>query len=245
MTAPRLLLLDVETSPAIVYAWGLHDQNISVDQIIEPSRTICWGAKWLNHGSVMYADERKGARKMFLGIHALLSECDAVVSFNGDHFDLQKLDGEFVFHRIPPPPPITSIDLYKTVRALGYISGKLAFVAPYLKIGQKIKNEGFPLWRGCMNGDAECWKRMQTYNKGDVRLLQNFYLLLRPYIRNHPRLGAPKIGTPRFECRHCGECNGPRQSRGYRNTLVFRIQRIQCLKCGGWGDGQKERRYSS
>ena len=31
----KILLLDIETTPMQVYAWGLWDQNISIDQIIK------------------------------------------------------------------------------------------------------------------------------------------------------------------------------------------------------------------
>ena len=64
MPKPRLLLLDIETSPAIVYCWRLHDENIGIDQIISPGRTICWGAKWYGERPMYYADERGGAKKM-------------------------------------------------------------------------------------------------------------------------------------------------------------------------------------
>lgn len=229
---PKILLLDIETSPALGYFWRCYDENIGVDQIVEPSRTICWGAKWLGESGVMYADERKGKRRMFLAIHALLSECDAAVSFNGDHFDLPKLNGEFVLHRIPPVPPITSIDLYKTVKSLGYMSGKLAFVAPYLKVGEKIKHEGFPLWRGCMEGDSACWSRMKTYNKGDVTLLDPFYRRLRPYMRQHPRLY--ETGCP-----VCGSEKKKGQTK-FRKTSTYRFPIDQCASCDHWYQGKRQ-----
>jgi hypothetical protein len=239
MPDPKILLLDIETAPAKVWCWQLFDQNIGLDQIIEPGRIICWGAKWLGHREMFYADERAGATKMFVAIHTLMEGADAIITYNGDSFDLPKLNGAFVEHGLPPVPPSASIDLFKTVRKLGYQSGKLAFVAPLLKIGKKIKNEGFPLWSACLAGDKAAWNRMQRYNAGDVRLLQGLYQVLRPYIRNHPYLGTtePEVGT--VECPMCQSRRG--QSRGFRRTKAFLIQRIQCLGCGGWFDGTKKR----
>lgn len=238
MQEPKVLLVDIETAPAIVYCWRLHDEHISVDQIIEPGRTICWGAKWLGHREMFYADERAGAKKMFAAIHALMSEADATISYNGDDFDLPKLNGGFVEYGLPPPPPSASIDLLKTVRKLGYQSSKLAFIAPFLKIGNKVRHEGFPLWSACLNGDKAAWERMQRYNAMDVRLLQGLYQVLRPYIRNHPYLGTiePQAGPdcPACQSRHS-------QSRGYRRTKAFLVQRIQCLDCGSWFDGTKKK----
>lgn len=226
---PRILGLDIETAPAIAYVWGLHDQNIGLEQLIQPSRVLCWSAKWFGEKKVMYADERQGAKRMLAGIRELLSDCDAVVGFNSDGFDLQKLNGEFVYHRIPPVPPLTSIDLYKTVRQLGFISGKLAFVGPHLKIGEKIKHEGFALWSACMKGDKQAWKRMEKYNRQDTAMLEDLYEALKPYIKNHPRTGPG-----------CPVCQSTKtQSRGSRRTRASIIERRQCLDCGSWHDGTR------
>ncbi len=228
---PRLLGIDIETAPAKAFVWGLHDQNIGIEQIIEPSRVICWSAKWFGEKEVFYRDERAGKRKMFLALRELLLSAEAIVGYNSDSFDLQKLSGEFVFHRIPPAPPIASIDLYKTVKGLGYISGKLAFIGPFLKIGEKVKHEGFSLWSACLKGDKAAWKRMEAYNKQDTELLEGLYNVLRPYIKNHPTLGSG-----------CPACQSQRsQSRGVRRTRAFLIERKQCTDCGSWFDGSRQR----
>jgi hypothetical protein len=124
------------------------------------------------------------------------------------------------------------------VRKLGFQSNKLAFIAPFLKIGQKVKNEGFPLWKACMDGDKEAWKRMKRYNEGDVRLLYGLYRVLRPYIRNHPYLGTVGL-TGAVECPICQSRHY--QSRGVRRTKTFVIQRLHCLGCGGWYDGPRKK----
>ncbi len=230
----KVLLLDVETSPAIAYVWKLHDENISLDQLIQPSRIICWAAKWLGNGKVIYADERSGKKRMFQQIHDLLSEADATVTYNGICFDLPKLDGSFLEYDLPPAPPVVAIDLYQTVKRMGYQSGKLAYVAPLLQIGQKVKHEGFPLWRACMEGDKAAWGRMKKYNIQDVELLDDLYMKLRPYIRNHPYLAATTGKCPACQ-------SNSTESRGYRRTKSMRIQRLRCNGCGVWYDGTRER----
>jgi uncharacterized protein YprB with RNaseH-like and TPR domain len=235
----KLLGLDIETAPAIAYVWRLHDENIGLDQLIQPSRVLCWSAKWFGEKGTMYADERKGAKKMLQGIRELLAEADAVVTYNGDSFDLAKLNGEFVYHRIDPAPPVASIDLFKTVRNLGYISGKLAFVGPHLKIGEKIKNEGFALWASCMKGDKEAWRKMEKYNRQDTAMLEGLYEVLRPYIKNHPHMGGPKQTRAPITCPVCQ--SEKTVLRGTRRTKVSVIARVQCLSCGSWSDGPRSR----
>lgn len=230
---PRILGVDIETFPAIVYTWQLFDVTISLDQIVEPGRIACWGAKWFGSREVMYMDERKGKAKMFDGIHKLLSQADAVVSYNGDHFDIPKLDGAFIEHGLPPTPPVTSIDLFKTVKKLGYQSTKLAFIAPHLKIGEKVKHEGFGLWRACMDGDKAAWERMRKYNLQDVNLLESLYGVLKPHIRNHPHVGD-QAGCPACQSTEA-------TSRGYRRTKTMLIQRLACDNCGSWFDGVRKR----
>lgn len=231
----KLLHLDVETAPAIVYTFQLRDINVMPEQVIEPGRIICWAAKFHAERKMYFADERDGAKKMFAGMHALLSEADAAIGYNSDAFDLAKLNGAFVQHGLPPAPPIASIDLYKTVRQLGYDSGKLAFVGPHLGIGEKVKHEGFRLWRLCLEGDEAAWRRMRKYNEQDVRLLERLYLKLRPYIRLHPHLGL----TGATACPRCQSTKT--QNRGFRRTKAMHIQRVQCLACGGWFDGKRSK----
>ena len=42
----KILVLDIETRPALVYAWKGFKENIGVDQIVEPDGILCVGAKW-------------------------------------------------------------------------------------------------------------------------------------------------------------------------------------------------------
>jgi hypothetical protein len=154
------------------------------------------------------------------------------VTYNGDAFDLRKLMGEFIMTGLGPTPPLTSIDLLKSVRKLGLQSGKLAYVGPLLGLGGKVKHEGFELWTKVMAGDKAAQKRMTTYCKGDVTLTEKLYLKLKPFIRNHPHLGLVKA-----DCGACG--SNETQNRGYRRTKYFKIQRLQCNKCGSWSDGKR------
>lgn len=231
---PRILFLDIETAPAVVYSWSLFDVTVGIDQIISPGGTICFGAMWKGERKVhFWSDWQHGHEEMVKAAHRLFSEADAVVTYNGDKFDLPKLQGEFITANLPPPPPATSIDVYKAVKKLGLLSNKLAFVGPLLTGDDKIKHEGFRLWSKVMDGDATAQKKMQRYCAQDVKLLEQVYDRVRPYIRNHPTLGFRSAAA-------CGVCGSTRtQRRGVRRTKASFIERIQCCDCGAWSDGRR------
>lgn len=233
----NVLLLDIETAPGTAYVWSLYDDSVPVERVIAPSRMLCWAAKWLGRSGVHFGSEwgSGGADKMLKQLHALMSDADAVITYNGDKFDIPKITGAFVNAGLPPVPPVPSIDLYKTVKQLGYQSSKLAFVAPYLGIGEKVKHEGFSLWSKVLAGDETARKRMERYCCRDTKLLEPLYNKLRPFIRNHPYLGR----GGRTECPACGGIKV--QHRGQRRTKAFFIDRLHCQQCGNWSDGARRR----
>lgn len=230
----KILMLDIETKPTVAYVWKMWDENIAPEQIIEEGGMICFCAHW--HGTkeyMFFSDWQNGHEKVVHAAHKLLSEADAVVTYNGDKFDIPKLRGEFLRYGLPPVPPLTSIDLIKTVKKLGFVMNRLGYIGPLLRVGAKIKHEGFSLWRGVMEGNEKAQKKMEKYCKEDVKLLTRLYKVVMPYIHNHPHLAEANPEA-------CGACESTRvHSRGWRRTKYFKIQRIQCQDCGSWQDGQR------
>lgn len=231
----KILVIDIETSPALAYVWGLWDQNISINHIVTPSAPICFAAKFVGEPTIhFHSDWIDGHEGMIKAAHDLISQADAIVGYNSDSFDIKKLWGEFLLNGMKPPPKPASIDLLKTVKKLGYQSNKLAYIGPLLQIGRKVKNEGIDLWVKCIDGDSVALRKMERYNIGDVRLTEKLYKKLIPFIHNHPHLG-----TTKNECGACGSNHV--QSRGYRRTKHYKIQRIQCNTCGSWSDGARSK----
>lgn len=223
----------------MVHAWGLFDQNIGLNQVVEPGGTICFGAKWRGEKSMLfYSDWQHGHRAMVKAAHSLISQADAVVTYNGDRFDLPKLRGEFLVERLAPPPPVTSIDVYKSVKKLGLLSNKLAYVGPLLTGSGKVKHEGHELWTKVMNGDAKAQAKMERYCSQDVRLLEKVYDRVLPYITTHPHLAFTGPN-------HCGACGSHHvQKRGTERTRASVFQRLQCMDCGSWFRGTRTKAAS-
>lgn len=234
---PRILLLDIETKPALVHTFGIRDQHIGYKQLVEGQHggTICVGVGWHGERKVtVYSDWDHGHREMLEAVHGLLSEADAVCTYNGASFDIPKLQGEFLRANMPPPPPPAQIDVFKTLRQMGFISSKLDYVAPLLGLGSKVKHEGLQMWIDVMNECPKAQRRMARYCAGDVRLLGQLYERVKPYIKTHPHLHGHRGDF-------CGACGSNHiQQRGVRRTKMFRVVRLQCQDCGSWGTGRRE-----
>lgn len=229
----RILLLDIETSPNTAHVWGLWDQNIGLNQILETSRVLCYSCKWYGQREVFFDSVYQSSETAMLkGVHKLLSEADAVVHYNGTKFDIPTLNKEFVLNNLLPTPPAKQIDLLKVCRReFRFPSNRLDYVASALGFGKKRKVD-HQLWIDCMNMDPKAWKEMERYNKHDVKLLEMVYTRLKPWIKNHPNYNL--YGRTNV-CSVCGSRH--LQSRGTAITQALRYERFQCQDCGKWNRG--------
>jgi DNA polymerase elongation subunit (family B) len=234
----KILLLDIETAPNLAYVWGLWKQTIDIKNIVDSSYVLCWSAKWLGEEKVYYHSvQHSKPASMLERIHRLLNEADAVIHYNGKSFDIPTLNKEFLLHGLKPPAPYKQIDLLLVCRdKFRFPSNKLNYVSQALKLGAKAEHEGFDLWVKCMAGDKDAWKRMETYNRQDVILLEKLYDKILPWIGQHPSRGAFD-GDDLQCCTNCGSEDV--QSRGYAVTRVYKYRRYQCRGCGHWLRGNK------
>jgi uncharacterized protein YprB with RNaseH-like and TPR domain len=231
--APRILFLDIETKPALIYSFGIRDQHITHKQIKQDGGTICVGLKWAGERKVrVFSEWEHGYDAMLQEVHSELCEAEAVATYNGASFDIPKLMGNFLKARMPPPPKLTQIDIYRAVRKMGFICNKLDYIAPLLGLGQKVKHEGLQMWIDVMDGCPKARRKMATYCAGDVRLLEDVYNRVLPYLVDHPHMG-------RGECPSCG--SGHAQLRGYHKTASFWTERLQCQKCAKWRLGKRKK----
>ena len=226
----KILHLDIETAPNICFTWGLFNQNIGLNQIVESGYTMCWAAKWHGKPGVMFSDVRSGEKEMLLSIHKLLNEADAVVHYNGTKFDMPTLNKEFVKNKIKPPAPYHQVDLLKVARGrFRFTSNKLDYVANFLGLGTKTKHVGMGLWSACMGGDEKSWKIMKKYNIQDVRLLEKLYKVMLPWIKAHPNHALFKP-TDRPVCPNCGSTHI--HKKGVETTQTMMYDRYRCVTCG-------------
>lgn len=231
------LYIDCETSPNIVLSWRVgYKINIDHDNILTERRIICIGYKWQNEkaAKVITWDKDQDDKAMLEEIAEIMTEADEIVAHNGDNFDIPWLRTRFAFHRIPPPPPIKSIDtLQWSKRRMLFNSNKLDYIAHYMGFGRKIKTE-FGLWKDVMlKNDKAALKRMSDYCARDVELLQRVHEAIEPYA------GVPKthvgvlMGRDKWTCPYSGSKNV--QSRGKDVTAGGVVRyRMKCSDNGRW-----------
>lgn len=232
----KILLIDLETSPTTAAVWGLYGVNISINQIKAPGRTLCAAYKWLgdpDKKTVFVSQWKTGFDEMTKMLHAVLSEADAVITYNGNKFDLPTLNREFLLAGLTPPSPSKSIDLYRTVRKqFKFVSNKLDFVCQQLGLGSKTHHKGMDLWTGVEAGNRKDQRTMEVYNKQDVFLLEKLYNRLLPWIPNHPSTPVHDGLTDAPRCPTCSSTHV--QRRGYHVTKIGKYHRVHCQDCGSW-----------
>lgn len=229
----KTLHLDTETAPNEAYVWNSTPKWIPANQMRETSRVMCFAYKWDDKPGInFHAEWKDGHMAMVEAAWQLLSEADAVVTYNGNRFDLPVLNREFLLAGLPPVEPFHSIDLFKTVkREFRFTHNGLSAVCQELGLGKKVSHPGFQMWVDVMEGCPKMQAKMERYNKQDVRLMPRLYKFLTPWIRNHPN-HALYMETSTPVCPNCGSHSVTRQ--GFKKTKTQIYQQYKCGSCGSW-----------
>lgn len=233
----KILFLDLETSPNLAFVWGLWQQNVSINQLMESTEVICFGARWHGKKEVIFKSlHHHGKKAMLDELHKLMEEADVLVGWNSAAFDSKHIKREFIENGYLPPSPYKEMDLMRVVKSqFKFPSNKLDYVAQTLGVGAKVQHSGFDLWVKCMADDKKAWAEMKEYQIQDVNLLIDLYEILKPWIKNHPH-AALHEGVE-GGCSNCASTN--LQRRGQARTITATYQRFQCMDCGKWLRGDK------
>lgn len=230
----KTLYIDIETSPNVADLWSLAHGYVSLNQLKESSRMLCFAAKWRGGRTKFYSewdDSEFGHEQMVLKAHELLDEADVVVHYNGHTFDVPIIAQEAADLGLDPWAPFQEIDLLRVVRKrFRYPSNKLQYVADRLLGKSKVKHEGHSLWTKVLAGDEKARREFRRYNIQDTDLLEELHDRLLPWISNHPNVALYQ-GTD-AGCPKCGKPGLIRQ--GFSYTLNGAYQRYRCPWCGGW-----------
>lgn len=256
-TGPRILHLDIETSLMQVWTFGLHNQYLTIDDIIEDWNILSFCAKWHGTGPAIYQSLRKQRNPvndfgLCKSLHRMLSEADIVVAHNGKRFDMKKIRSRMSHNRMPPIPDVRIIDtLLEIRRVFGHTSNKLAYItANFGADGMRKNSHGkFPgkkLWIACQTGNQQAWDEMEVYNIPDVLSMEAAFVDLRPWFQGAQNLAVFQEPHDGMTCPNCG--GHDHKKKGLRYTQVGQYQRYQCTtvdpitgnECGAWFRGKEQ-----
>lgn len=229
-TPPRVLTVDIETSPALARVWGLWDQNIATNQIVERSRVLCVAGKWLDRKRTMFASEFHHGHPDFLRtVWAWFDDADVVVTYNGIKFDVPHLQREWLLAGYGPPSPWIDVDLLRVNRSrFKWLSNKLGYVTDTLGLDTKLQTGGQDLWNRVLADDPAAWSKFKKYNETDVVITEQLFRVLLPWIRG-PHFGL-LMGDP-AACYACG--SNDLTPAGFVFTKTTKYPKMIC-GCGAW-----------
>lgn len=248
MTHPKILTLDIETAPLELYAWRLGDDYLGVDNIKTDWSILSYAAKWLSTGKVYFehaggrgVGKVRDDRRLLRPLWQLLDDAEIVVAQNGSRFDVKKINARFIISGLAPYSPIRVVDTLSASRKyFGFTSNKLAYTSSILTDTPKEQHRKYPgieLWKACLADDPKAWAEMRKYNIRDVVATEKKYLALRPWLTNHPNLGAYFDGD-QHNCPNCASSHVTKQ--GSKVTQQGRRQQYKCQKCGAWSSGKQQ-----
>ena len=230
----RVLTIDIERVPGVARAFDSRVEWIRPDMWVTPPRTVCFAARWYGDKTPLFSAEWAGddlARASW----ALFDEADAVITYNGDKFDIPHLKAAWFETGLGPPRPFKSIDLIKSVRQFKFPSSSLDYVTRRLGRPGKVHKYDVAEAEAAVNGDEHAQKAFRRYNVGDVELTEWLHDRLLGWMPTHPHLGAP---TDDKVCNQCGSDKLKLQATRYR-AVVIDYALFRCDKCGanvraGW-----------
>lgn len=238
---PKVLIFDIETSPlrAFVFQKSVWKSNVNSEQVISEWFMLCWSAKWLFSNEIISQKltgreaRHEDDKRIVQSLWKLLDEADIVIAHNGDSFDIPNMNTRFIVHDLSPTSPYQTIDTKLIAqKQFGFTHNSLDGLAKLFKLGEK-KPTDFELWKRCVAGDNQALEYMQQYNREDVSLLEEVYLKLRPWVKNHPNIGL-YLDSDETVCSNCGSSEIEWVDDKFYYTQTQKYPVYQCL-CGAWG----------
>lgn len=240
---PKILIMDIETTPLLCYSFSLYPERISTDQIVKDWHILSYSAKWLFQeeviSEVLTPKEIKEGndKRLTISLWNLFDESDVVVSYNGINFDNRRCATRFLINGLLPPSAYIAVDPIVTAKKVfDFSSRKMDYLAEMLNLDRKIHTD-FSLWARCMNGDEDALEEINLYNNQDIRVLENLYLEMLPWIQGHPNWNLYTTDEISL-CTHCGSDKLNWNIKAYK-TLTNVYPAYRCENCGYVGRGRK------
>ncbi len=249
--APKVLVFDIETSRMNVTAFQTGKQVLRYHQIEDDWFVICWRARWLldkkEFGAVVTPAEAKkrNDKRVVNELMKVLRQADFVITYNGNKFDIKKINWRFIKWHLLPVPHYGSVDVMRRLKDTAAPSSlALDFVASQLGYGNKLDTD-HTLWGRAEKGEKEALDYMYKYNGVDVDKTESVYLHLRPYFKSHPNFAeffnyyqevdpTLDVGRNTYRCPRCvkGVIAKEKFKKHRQTPTGYLYKTANCPRCG-------------
>jgi predicted PolB exonuclease-like 3'-5' exonuclease len=237
MVKPKILFFDIETTPNLVFTWGVGKSYVTHESIFKERKISCICYKWADekivHSLKMdikkhlindYDDDAdKKLLEQFLEVY---KKADLAVAHNGDHFDIATIKARLVKYGLPSLTPTLLDDSYLQSKKIRFNSHRLDYLGQYLGVGRKTSTS-YGLWLDVMHGSKKALTDTVNYCKQDVILLEKVYKKLKPHINSKLNMGL--FHPAELVCKSCGSSNLRKDGLRYNATTAK--QQYECADC--------------
>lgn len=235
----KVLTLDIERLPGLARIWDQKTRFVGIGSWTRLPSLLCVSAKWYDERRILFRaawDHDDLAQWTW----DLYDQADIVVGFNSVAFDNKHLRSEWLLAGMPPPSPWKDVDLYRiAAQHFGFESKSLQHLCTRLELDTKAGHYDAARAEACMAGDATAQRLMKRYNQQDVRITEQAYDRLRPWIKNHPHV--TRSAEP--VCNRCGSTD--LEDAGQYRAVLLEYKAMRCRNCGGMVRAQRHDRRAA
>lgn len=221
-----------------ILAWDIETDGIQAD------RVLCIGWKIVGQPQEQlftYDGFGRNApwwsdKKLLTEFAEVFEQCDMHVTWYGSRFDQPVVEGRMIQVGLGPLPPKPHIDLWKLARTkLGHRRQGHRLQAWQDRLG--LREDKTPVkpsvWIAARHGDKSALQYIYDHCRQDVKVLEEVFLKMRPWVENQPAWGlfTGEAGV----CPSCGSWDVHR--KGFKVALTRVYQQWKCNSCGRWWRG--------
>ncbi len=174
----RILYLDIEVSPNLVFTWGIGNKiSINHDSIVHERAVICICYKWSDSNEVGSFKWDNGCDKQLLKQFAkVINSADIICGHNIKNFDLKWVVTRCLLHNIELNKKFNVVDTLTMARSnFRFNSNRLDYISKFL--GETGKTDtSYKLWKDIvLKNDKKAMDTMVNYCKNDVMILEKVH----------------------------------------------------------------------
>lgn len=243
---PKVLYLDLEISPALIYAYGAYEVNAL--KVKQPPMIVSYAWQWEGEKTIHckilpdYPQYKSGIlnltdKYICRDLYDLMNEADILVGHNFQKFDLKQAKARFFLNGFPPTKKwVVEDTLVIARRYFGFIKNNLDYLSEESgDVGKTKVKHSDVIW-GCLDGDMKDWEDLRTYNKRDIVITRNRYKDLGPW--HETGFNKNLIYRRDNACPHCLATKSKKDGLNKKGKVYWR-QVYRCLSCWRRWSGEK------